>query len=155
MRLRPALTLLAALFSLLLLSGCTDDAASHMIDGRNHSLSLAREQPYFWESKVNYFLIVTRLPDCQRKHFVVLGNPLAKSELYDMGGGTYALRQSKKMYVTETRTCEGFAPLLEEPPQGLGTLLGKFQEKDGQFKFWPEPKKEEPAAATDVAAPAQ
>ena len=135
------------------LAACTDDAASHMVDGRYHSLSLAREQPYFWEPKVKYFLIVTRLPQCQRKHLMSLGNPLAKTELWGMGGGTYLLRQSNKMYVTETRTCEGFAPLAEVPEQGMGTLLGVFQEKEGEFRFKAAPAPVKPPEAAADSAP--
>ncbi len=158
MRLRSLFLLLSSLLALPFLAGCTDDAASYMIDGRYHSLSLAREQPYFWESKVRYYLVVTRLPNCQRKHFVLQGNPLAKTELWEMGGGTYLIRQGTKMFVTETRTCEGFAPLLETPAEGLGTKLGVFFEKDGFFKFKPAdpapPAAETPAAATETPAPA-
>lgn len=142
-------SLVLCLQVLLGLSGCTDDAASYMIDGRYHSLSLAREQPYFWESKVRYSLIVTRLPTCQRKHPMVLGNPLAKTELWDLGGGTYLLKQSNRMYVTETRTCEGFAPLAEVPETGMGTLLGAFQEKDGEFRFKPAPAAPVPPASVE------
>jgi hypothetical protein len=140
---------LLPLLTLPFLGACTDDAASHMIDGRFNALSLAREQPYFWESKVKYYLIVSRLPDCQRKHFMVLGDPLAKTELWDMGGGTFLLRQSNKMYVTENRTCEGFAHLPEVPEQGMGTLLGAFQEKEGEFRFKAAPT---PAKPIEVEA---
>lgn len=139
MRLRSALL---PLLALPFLSGCINDGAPYMIDGRFHAISMVREQPYFWDSKVKYYLVVARLPDCQRKHFVALTNPLAKAELWDMGGGTYALKLSKKMYVTETRTCEGFAKLDEMPAEGLGTLVGHFKEKGGQYQFFEEPKPE-------------
>lgn len=142
--------LLLSLLALPFLSACTDDAASYMIDGRYHSLSLAREQPYFWESKVKYFLVVTRLPDCQRKHFMVLGNPLAKTELWDLGNNAFLLKQSNRMYVTETRTCEGFAPLAEVPDTGMGTLLGSFQEKDGEFRFKAAPQMPKPVAPVET-----
>lgn len=133
MSIRLFFSILSLMF---LASACTNDGASFMIEDRNHSLSLEREQPYFWDDRVNYWLVVTHLPACQRKHFVVLGLPTFKTELWDMGGGTYALRMGKKMYVTETRTCNAFAPLPEEPATGLGTLLGRYQQnREGALTF--------------------
>jgi hypothetical protein len=140
-RIRILLSILAVVF----LSACTDDGASSMDDERTYSVSLVREQPYFWESKVNYFVVIARVPFCQRKHFMMLGNPLAKTELWAMGGGTFLLRQSNKMFVTESRTCEGFAPLAEVPEQGMGMLLGTFQEKEGVFRYKPATAPAKPA----------
>ena len=53
MRLRTALL---ALLAVPLLSACINDGATYEIDNtREHVLSLIREQPYFWDDKVNLY----------------------------------------------------------------------------------------------------
>ena len=60
MRLR---TVLFALLAVPLLTACVNDGATYEIDGtREHGLSLIREQPYFWDSKVNLYMAVSRMP---------------------------------------------------------------------------------------------
>jgi hypothetical protein len=131
MKLRRFLPLLL----LPLLAACVHDGASYMVEDRNYSLSLIRDQRWFWDNKIDLLLVVTRLPACQRRHPIQAGTAASRVELFDMGGGTYALRIGKQMYVTEMRTCEGFAPLDAEPEGGLGTPLGAFLEKNGTFTF--------------------
>ena len=59
-RLRAALP---ALLALPLLTACVDDQAAWSIDGsREHTLSVVREQPVPWDNKVNYFVVVSRMP---------------------------------------------------------------------------------------------
>ncbi|MDR1350316.1 MAG: hypothetical protein LBJ59_05980 [Zoogloeaceae bacterium] len=131
----------ALLVFLLLLSGCANDGAAYLIDGQRHAVSIVRDN-LFWEKQVNLALVITRLPDCQRRHAIQKANPKAHIELWQPGQGTYILKIGQNMYVTETRTCEGFARLDEEPPGGLGAQLGVFGEIKGVFSFVPTQKEE-------------
>jgi hypothetical protein len=66
MRLRH---LILPLLAVPLLTACVNDGATYEIDNtREHVLSLIREQPYFWDSKVNLYLVVSRMPACMRRH---------------------------------------------------------------------------------------
>jgi len=132
------LSLLA--LSVFLLSGCINDRASYQTNSREHSLVLSRDQIWFWQKTVEVALVVSRLPECQRRHKM---SPAAikgfRVELWQPGGGTYVLRQGNRLYLTETQTCEGFQELDEEPPGGLGLLLGVFRQVSGKLAFVPEP----------------
>jgi hypothetical protein len=135
--------LLCCLLFLPLLSGCTNDGASYLIDGQRHSISIVRDN-MFWQKQVNLAVVVTRLPDCQRRHPIQQANPRAHIELWQPGERTYILKIGGNLYVTETRTCEGFARMDEDPPKGLGVQLGTFGQVDGVFSFVPtEPEEAE------------
>jgi hypothetical protein len=136
---REKYRLITAVVALMALVGCTNDAASFRIDGREHALSMIREQTKFWEKSADFFIVAARLPDCQRRHR--LGHhPLAQStvEIWQTGGGTYVARQGPRMYLLETRTCEGFQLLDAEPPGGLGQLRGRFRDDGKGLHFVPE-----------------
>lgn len=131
-----------------LLAACVNDGAAYMVDGPQHALSVVREQNLFWEKQVELAIVVSRLPDCQRKHVIQKAGPNVPVELWQPGPGTFILQVGKNMYVTETRTCQGFAKMEEEPPGGKGNKLGVYAVKNGVFSFTPEPK---PAGAEPVA----
>ncbi|QDX81413.1 hypothetical protein B9N43_09245 [Denitratisoma sp. DHT3] len=119
----------------LLLTGCDADSASYLIDGnRDHSLSVLRDKPWPW-SDWEVSLVVTRLPECMRRHR--LKNAPAdgnfKLELYESLEGGFILHQGKRWYVTETGKCAFQA--FKEPPPEPGLPLGTFDEKDGSLKF--------------------
>ncbi len=133
MRLR---TLLLPLLALPLLSGCVNDGATYEVDGtREHGLSLIREQPYFWDSKINLYLVVSRMPACMRRHSLGMGTEKTKVEVYQVPSGAFVVKVGKKMFATETQTCESFAKMDSEPPEGLGTLMGTFRLKKGVLVF--------------------
>lgn len=121
----------------LLLSGCINDGASCPIEGRDHSISLLREQSFFWSKKVGLSVVVSRMPKCMRRHALLPGTRGSKAELWQTGPNDFILRTSKKLYALETETCAGFGALDAEPPEGLGQLLGTFTEKKGNFVFVP------------------
>lgn len=128
-----------ALLALLVpaLSGCVNDGIAMVIDGPDHAISLIRQQPRFWEKRLELELVVARLPDCQRRHKL---QPAAlngdfKVEVYMTGPDTYLLEQGKNMYLTETQTCQGFRRLTEMPEGGKGELLGVFREEKGKLVF--------------------
>ena len=147
--------LLLPLLALPLLSGCMHDAASYSIEGNDHALTLVADQPWFWKKEVDLSLVAARLPDCQRRHDLK-ATPIARIalEVHQTGDKTYVLRQGKKLYLVETQTCEGFRTLDEEPPGGLGDLIGTFKVQGDKLRFVAAPPPPEPAAATPASTSA-
>lgn len=125
-----------------LLAACINDGAAYVIDGPQNAISVVREQNLFWEKKVKLAVVAARMPDCQRKHPIQEASLSTPVELWQPGSGTYILKVGKNSYVTETRTCQGFAMLTEEPPGGFGDQLGTFMVKNEVFTFVPVPKPE-------------
>ncbi len=143
MRLR---SVLLGLLAAPLLTACINDGATYEIDNtREHVLSLIREQPYFWDSKVEFFLVVSRMPACMRRHSLGTGAPNTKVEVYQVPSGAYLIKIGKRMYATETQTCVNFAKVDGEPEGGMGELKGTFRVKKGELVF----VKEETEAPTE------
>jgi hypothetical protein len=140
---------LLPLLLLPLLLACSDDRASFSITDSDHALTLIREQRIFGSKTATYFIVAARMPDCMRRHKMGSGSMSAKVEVYSPGNDAWILKQGARMYVVETRTCEGFAKLAAEPEGGMGPLLGAFQTQKGVLTFVAEPKKQ--AAATPAA----
>lgn len=133
MRLRH---LLLPLLALPLLSACVNDGATYEIDNtREHVLSLIREQPYFWDSKVNLYMVVSRMPACMRRHSMGAFTEKTRVEVYQVPSGAFIIKAGKKMFATETQTCESFAKMDAEPAEGMGTLMGTFRMKKGELVF--------------------
>lgn len=133
MRLRH---LLLPILALPLLTACVNDTATYEIDGnRDHALTLIREQPYFWDDKVDLHLIVARMPDCLRRHSLGSGTERTRVEVWQVPSGAFIVRVGKRMYATETRTCESFARLDAEPASGMGELKGVFLVRQGKLAF--------------------
>jgi hypothetical protein len=145
MRLRH---LILPFLALPLLSACVNDGATYEIDGtREHVLSLIREQPYFWDKKVNLYMVVSRMPTCMRRHSMGTGMENSKVEIYQVPSGAFIIKSGKRLYATETQTCEGFAKMESEPVEGMGKLMGTFRVKNGKLIF-------EKTETEDAAAPA-
>jgi hypothetical protein len=49
--------------------------------------------------------------------------------------GAFIIRVGKRLFVTETQTCEGFAKLDAEPVEGMGELKGVFRVRKGELVF--------------------
>lgn len=144
MRLRH---LILPLLAAPLLTACVNDAATYEIDNtREHVLSLIREQPYFWDSKVELYLIVSRMPACMRRHSMGTGTEKTRVEVYQVPSGAFIIKAGKRMFATETQTCESFAKMDSEPLEGMGELKGVFRQKKGELVF----VKEESASQTDA-----
>jgi hypothetical protein len=148
---RRLLCLLPLVLSLFL-TACINDSAAYLIDGPKHALSVERKQDFFWEKQVQFSVIVSRLPDCQRKHVIQKASANASVELWQPGPGTFILRIGSRDYVTETRTCLGFAPLTEAPPNGFGRQLVIFEVDNGMFSFTPAPETEEEADHAETSS---
>jgi len=138
MRLRH---LLLPLLAAPLLTACVNDGATYEIDNtREHVLSLIREQPYFWEDQVNLFLVVSRMPACMRRHSIGSVPANTKVEIYQVPSGAFIVKAGRKMFATETQTCESFAKMDSEPPEGMGELKGVFRVVKGELAFVKEEK---------------
>ena len=140
---------LSRLLSLLLLPflvACTDLRATYEIKGSAHALTLIRETSFPWVKKAKYAIVAARMPDCMRRHPMSEAGMNARVELYSPGNDAWILKQNGSMYVTETRTCEGFAKLDKVPDEGMGALLGTFEMRNDNLVFVAAPK---PASATN------
>ena len=142
MRLRQ---LLLPLLAAPLLTACVNDGATYEIDNtREHVLSLIREQPVFWDGKVNLYLVVSRMPACMRRHSLGTGTEKTKVEIYQVPSGAFIVKAGKKMFATETQTCESFAKMESEPVEGMGKLMGTFRVRKGELVFVKEEGDAEP-----------
>lgn len=139
---RPNILPLLSLLTLLpLLSGCVDDRVSYETEDRL-GFTLIREQPMFWKKEVNLYLVVSRMPDCMRRHALGTASEKSKVELWQYQPDTFIVKFDKGMFATETRTCEGLEKLDEDPPGGKGTLIGTYRQGKDKFTFIPEEKEE-------------
>lgn len=129
----------------LLLSACVSDGASVQFDGKEHSLSLMREQKWLWDPTINLSVVATRMPECQRRHpLKPVSSAATRIAVYALDDTVFLLEQGDRLYEIETQTCEKFRVLKEAPAGGKGELLGEFKVVDDVFKFVdaPAPKAE-------------
>ena len=97
---------LLQLLALPLLSACVNDGATYEIDNtREHVLSLIREQPYFWDSKINLYLVVSRMPACMRRHSLGSGTARTRVEVYQVPSGAFISRLLVSPGFINTRLC--------------------------------------------------
>jgi len=147
--------LLLALPLALLLAGCVNDSASYLIDGRDHSLTIRREQNYFWKKDADISLVAARLPDCQRLHALTDANAAdVKVDLYSAGDGLWNVRIDQQLWQIETQTCNGLTELQYDPKADLGQLVGSFIVKNGKLEFDAAPLPAGGSAAAPAEAPA-
>jgi len=135
------------LIVVLMLAGCgKGDSASYLVGGnRDHSLSLVREKAWYW-SDWEVFLVVTRQPECMRRHAIAKSSAKAefKVDMYD-ADGAYVLRTGSHWYVAETGKCQ-----MQEypaPPPEPGSPVGTWTDSSGQLRFVAAPAATPPAAS--------
>lgn len=126
---------LLSLILLPLLVGCSDLRATFQIDGTAHALSLIRITGMPWEKTAKYSVVAARMPDCMRRHAMPDAPRDARVEVFSPGNDAWILRQGGRMYVVETRTCEGFASLDAAPEGGLGAMMGVFEMRNDSLVF--------------------
>jgi hypothetical protein len=147
---------LLALCALPLLVACSDQRATFEIKGSAHALSLIRVVEMPWEKSAKYFIVAARMPDCMRKHALHKAPLDARVEVFSPGNDAWILRQNGRLYVTETRSCEGFSPLEKAPEEGLGSPAGVFELRNDTLVFTAAPKVAPPLPpAPEIAAPAE
>ncbi|HEX8989485.1 MAG TPA: hypothetical protein VF816_16125 [Rhodocyclaceae bacterium] len=117
------------------LAGCgSTDTASLVIDGPDTALTLERTRDFAWSSDWQLQLVVRRFPDCQRRHNLAsTAAATLKVELFSPAPGAFILKQGKRWYVTDLKTCDLQA--FKEPPPEPGTPVGAFVERDGELRF--------------------
>lgn len=119
---------------ILLVAGCAKEPAAYMIAGSEIAITVERIKPNFWSTGWELDLIVRQHPNCQRRHHLKpTKSEKLKVEVYTPQRGVFILRQAKRWYVTDLRTCAMEA--FPEPPPEPGELVGAFMEKNGEFKF--------------------
>ena len=131
----------------ILLSGCVQDFAIYMFDGQEHSLTIRRQQRYFWQDSVEVQLMATNLPQCQRLH--ILSSEAAadiKVELFAAGDGLWNIRMGEQLWQAQTTTCNDLTEMENDPQADLGQPVGQFVVVDDKLEF---------EAAPQAAAPAQ
>lgn len=145
----------------LLLTACVNDTVTYYVDGTNqHTLSLRRQQAYFWNDNSRITLVAARMPECQRQ--IPLGEMLRDEvdiEVFAGPDNQWSLRQGEQVWQVQTRTCalEG-----EEGPVA-GTKVGTFKVTPDNKLIFEEaaaapgsgPAAAEPAPPEAAAAPAQ
>jgi hypothetical protein len=145
---RPLLILLSPL----LLAGCYSDSATFYADStREHTLTVRRQQDYFWSEQGRFTLMAARLPDCQR--MIPLGEmPLEDSrfELYAAGDNQWSLRSGSRVWQVETASCA----LTGEGGQPAGQQVGVFRAERDRMVFEASAAPA-PAAAPEPEAPAE
>jgi hypothetical protein len=141
MRVLVTLTLAAVL------GGCgSTDMASMPIQGSEHSLTLVREKPYAWSGGWDMAVVVSRMPDCMRRHHLKhVGDGAFKVEVFRTPQARWILHQGKRWYIADTESCE--LQQFDEKPEQPGDLVGTFGDKDGVLKFIQSPDLKLPAAA--------
>ena len=117
------------------LAACADQRATYEIKGSAHALTLIRVTGLPWQKTAKYAIVSARMPDCMRRHPMSEAGLNAKVEVYSPGNDAWILRQGGRMYVVETRTCEGFASLDAVPEGGLGALMGVFEMRNDNLVF--------------------
>ena len=141
MSLRRRFALLALpVLALPFLVACSDQRATYEIKGSAHALTLVRVTGMPWESKAKYTIVAARMPDCMRRHALPDAGLKAKVEVFSPGNDAWILRQEGRMFVVETRTCEGFARLDKAPEEGLGAPAGSFEVRQDALVFTAAPK---------------
>ena len=132
---RARLTTWGVLLSLALLAACSDQRAAVEIKGGASTLTLIRITGMPWQKTAKYDIVAARMPDCMRRHAMGEAALGASVEVYAPGNDAWILKQGKRMFVVETRTCEGFAKLDKVPDEGPGPLLGTFEMRADTLVF--------------------
>jgi hypothetical protein len=118
----------------LCVAGCAKEPAAYHIAGSEIAITVERIKPYVWSSGWELDLIVRQHPNCQRRHHMKpTKSDKLKVEVYTPQRGVFILRQAKRWYVTDLRTCD--MQTFPDPPPEPGELVGTFMVKDGEFKF--------------------
>ncbi|MDC8758107.1 hypothetical protein [Janthinobacterium fluminis] len=130
-----------------LLAGCVDDSASYYIDGRDHALTLRRQQGYFWKDEAAVSLVASHLPECQRLHRLTTTEASGdlKGEVFSAGDGNWYLRLGGQLWQVETNTCNSLTELENDPKADLGQPVGSFVVVDGKLVFEALPAQAAPA----------
>jgi hypothetical protein len=120
------------------LGGCMSDSASYLIEDNNkHTITLLRNQDWFWKDSADISIVPTRLPECQGSLTVKSVPRQAELALYwspeEYAEAIYILDIEGAFYALSTQSCKVQA--FKERPANPGTLIGHFREHNGRLGF--------------------
>ncbi|MDR2925039.1 MAG: hypothetical protein LBU76_03695 [Azoarcus sp.] len=125
----------ALLAALPLFAACENGATAMSIENKDHALVLVREQPVFWDDKIEQYIVASRLPECQRRVKIhpdrVAMTPIA---VYEAGHLLWAMNQGAQWYLVSTEECrvQDWDNPGGQPP---GAAAGSFGQRGGQLAF--------------------
>jgi len=118
------------------LAACENSATSMMIENKDHALVFVREQSYFWSDEVEQYIVVSRLPNCQRRVKIHPDRTrMTPVTVYEAGDLLWALRQGMgRWYLASTEGCQvqDWNNPSGQPP---GAVVGSFEQRDGKSVF--------------------
>lgn len=145
--------LVVLMFGLPLLVACVEDTASFNIVGNDYSLTVRREQPYFWKDTVVVSVVTSHLPECRRLYVLSKdASPQFKIEVYATQPGLWTIAWNGKLWQFQSNQCDALVTLDGPPSEGLGPLAGVFDTHNGTLDFKEEagrPKQVEPLSQDD------
>lgn len=114
-----------------LLVACENSATAYTLESSQHAVILVREQPYFWDKEVNQYIVVSRLPSCQRK-VAIHGDAktMTPIDVYEAGYLMWAMHQGDRWYLASTDRC-----LVQDWANPTGAQPGPAV---GQFRAGPD-----------------
>jgi hypothetical protein len=128
------------------------------IEGKDHSISLVREQRWFWSSEVEQAVVVSRMPTCMRRHDIKSGVAgSVKMEVFEAGDTCGPSSRARTGISPAPRSASSSAG--RTPRRAPGKLVGTFTRKNDKLEFVPAdkppspsgPRKNEPAAGPSLA----
>ena len=135
----PRLLRLLPLLAILPLAGCIQDTASYPLPGKDHAITLIRNQTWFWQDTLDVDVIAIRLPECNagiRVQGVKVGADMALNKAPDeYPEPIFILRLDQRHFAISTQSCQVQA--FKEKPGDPGTPVGHFKVVDGKFAFAP------------------
>lgn len=117
----------------LLLAGCYNDSATFYADStQEHTLTVRRQQDYFWSGEGRFILLASRQPDCVRR-IDLAELPLEDTtvELFSEGDNRWALRAGSQVWHVETQSCA----LISAGGAATGTKVGGFKAEIDKITF--------------------
>jgi hypothetical protein len=117
----------------LLLAGCYNDSATFYADSsQEHTLTVRRQQDYFWSDQGRFILMAARQPDCQRR-IELAELPLEDThmELFSDGDNQWSLRAGSQVWHVETQSCS----LVSADGPATGTKIGDFHAEIDKISF--------------------
>jgi hypothetical protein len=144
---RPSrtVTVAALVFAAGVLIGCENEVASFQDAAQpGQSLTLIREQRFFWDNSTEVAIVVARFPDCQRRHGLgASARDEWRVDVHRAVGRAYLIKARDTWYFADAQTCQ--LEEVEAPAAGEeGKIVGAFDQKKDRFKFVPtEPEPDE------------
>ncbi len=139
----------------LLLAGCVKQSATFYVDQeRERAITVRAEQEYFWEEATSLALVVSNMPDCQRR-FEIGKMPVADLvvELFSVGDAVYTVRAGTEVWQVEAQNCTQMAA---PKPEEMGAPVAVFRIGEGEKLdlevLKPAAEAPAPAPAADAAA---